>query len=446
MKKFLFLLSALGVMYNCSAQNVTAKLDELVGAYAKEGRFNGAVLVATQGKIVLDKGYGLRDVSSNSINDEHSIFKIGSLTKQFTATLILKLQEMKKLSVNDKLSKYFPAYPKGDSITIDQLLHHTSGIYNYSGNREFMRNEISTSHDRKAMMALFQDKPLDFSPGTQWKYSNSAYLLLGYIIEDVSGMSYYAAARKYLFTPAEMNKSGFDFTRLSDTKKTTGYLRLNEQMNNAAPVVDSSVPFSAGAIYSTTGDLYRWNQALWNHKLINKASTELALTPIKNKYGFGLFIDSLYGKRKVEHSGSIPGFNSNMVTIPADQTCVILLGNASTNFLDTMAKSLLAILYNKPYNIPEPFKRMAIAEADLKEFEGTYADGAMPPFKVWLEKGKLIGQPEGQEALELRPEKKDLFFIKEEEARVRFNRDDKNQLISLSIIQGGREMTIPRKP
>lgn len=445
MKRVVFFLSSLTVMSACSAQDVPAKLDELVSAYAKEFRFNGAVLVASQGKILLDKGYGLRDVSNNSINDEHSIFKIGSLTKQFTAALVLKLQEMKKLSVNDKLSKYFPAYPKGDSITIDQLLHHTSGIYNYSGNREFMKNEITKPQDRKAMMALFQDKPLDFSPGTQWKYSNSAYVLLGFIIEDVSGMNYYAAVRKYIFAPAGMKESGFDFTRLSDPKKTTGYMRLIEQTNTVAPLVDSSVPFSAGAIYSTTADLYRWNQAMWNYKVISKASTQLALTPVKNKYGYGLFIDSLYGKRKVEHSGSIPGFNSNMVTIPADQTCVILLGNASTNFLDTMAKSLLAILYNKPYSIPEPFKRMAISTTDLKEFEGAFADGAMPPFKVWLEDGKLIGQPEGQEALEMRPEKKDLFFIREEEAHVRFNRNDKDQIISLSIIQGSREMSIPKK-
>ena len=160
---------------------------------------------------------------------KNSIFQIGSITKQFTATVILKLQEENKLKVTDKLSQYFPDYPKGDSITIEQLLTHTSGIYSYTSDHVFMQHEVSKPADRQKMMALFKDKPLQFSPGTKWEYSNSAYSLLGYIIEDVAKMPYEQAVRKYIFSPVKMDHSGFDFTHLANINKATGYFRLTNE-------------------------------------------------------------------------------------------------------------------------------------------------------------------------------------------------------------------------
>ena len=169
MKHLLFAFSCF-VISACSGQD--AKLEELLDTYAGQDKFNGAALIVHQGKILLDKGYGLRNAGDKIRNDRNSIFQIGSITKQFTATILLKLQEEKKLNTTDKLSKYFPAYPNGDSITLEHLLTHTSGIYSYTDDRTFMSNEVAKPSNREKMMALFKDKPLRFSPGSEWQYSN----------------------------------------------------------------------------------------------------------------------------------------------------------------------------------------------------------------------------------------------------------------------------------
>src|SRR6187455_1847958 len=227
MKKIFLLLSLLWIGYFSFAQG--DKLDTLMSAYAKLHKFNGAALVAKNGIILLNKGFGYRNATEKVTNNEQTIFQLGSVTKQFTSAVILKLQEEKKLSVSDKLSKYFPGYPKGDSITIEQLLTHTSGIFNYTNNGTFMENEVTKSASREKIMALFKDKPLDFSPGTGWNYSNSAYSLLGYIIEDVTKMPYEQVVRKYIFTPLQMTHSGFDFTHLKINEKATGYFKLDDK-------------------------------------------------------------------------------------------------------------------------------------------------------------------------------------------------------------------------
>ncbi|HZI53592.1 MAG TPA: serine hydrolase [Chitinophagaceae bacterium] len=429
------------VLSGCSAQDMTSKLEELMSAYSKQNKFNGAALVAHNGKILLEKGYGLRNASDKIPNDQNSIFQIGSITKQFTATVILKLQEEKKLKVSDKLTKYFPDYPRGDSITIDQLLTHTSGIYSYTSDPAFMANEVSKPSDRKKMMALFKDKSLQFSPGTQWEYSNSAYMLLGYIIEDVAKMPYEQAVRNYIFKPLKMDQSGFDFTHLSDRNKATGYFRLSEESNQPAPVVDSSVSYSAGAIYSTVDDLYKWDQSLLADRIISKASKEKAFTPVKNNYGYGWGIDTVYGKRRVGHGGGIHGFTTNMASIPQDKTCVILLNNVGNPHLEKITEAILAILYNKPYELPKEKVTIAVPEEVLKQYIGVYELSPELIITVRVENGKLMGKPEGQEELQLRPEKEDSFFIPEVEADVKFNRDDKKEVISMSLLQRGRELT-----
>ena len=179
MKKLAVLIAALCVVLVSFSQDMSAKLDTILRTNSHLHKFNGSVLVAKKGILLLNKGYGYRNDAGKVVNDENTIYQLGSITKQFTAAIILKLQEEKKLSVQDKLSKYFPAYPKGDSITIEQLLTHTSGIYNYTQDDAFMSKEVTNPANREKIMTLFKDKPLDFSPGTGWNYSNSGYSLLG---------------------------------------------------------------------------------------------------------------------------------------------------------------------------------------------------------------------------------------------------------------------------
>src|SRR6187549_1291973 len=244
MKKIFLFLSLLWIGYFSFAQQGD-KLDTLISAYAKLHKFNGSVLVAKNGVILLNKGYGYRNAENKVANNEQTIFQLGSVTKQFTSAVILKLQEEKKLSVSDKLSKYFPDFPKGDSITIEHLLTHTSGIYNYTNNGEFMANQVTNPTNREKIMALFKDKPLDFSPGTNWSYSNSGYSLLGYIIEIVVKKPYEEVVRNYIFNPLQMTHSGFDFTHLNSPEKAIGYFKVDSTTAALAPIVDSSVSYSA---------------------------------------------------------------------------------------------------------------------------------------------------------------------------------------------------------
>ncbi len=440
MKNIFLLISVLCITCCGYTQDAGSKIDTLISAYSKLNKFNGSALVAKNGNILLNKGYGYRNAADKVLNNEQSIFQLGSITKQFTSAVILKLEEEKKLNTSDKVSKYFPGYSKGDSITIQELLTHTSGIYNYTDDGNFMANEITKPHNREQMMALFEDKPLDFSPGTSWNYSNSGYSLLGYIIEAVTKKPYEEAVREYIFTPLHMTHSGFDFTHLQSPDKTTGYFMLDDQKAVPAPVVDSTVSFSAGAIYSTTGDLYRWHKALQQNIILSKAQQEEAYTPVKNNYGFGWVIDSIEGKRRVEHGGGIPGYVTNESRVPEDDIDIVLLSNASDRSLAEITKNIYAILYNKPYELPKERIAIQLPAETLKQYEGEYE--IRPDLHVILKAkdGGLSAMPTNQSEKILHAEKEDFFFEKEEDVQVQFTRNANKEIDGFILYQGGGQV------
>lgn len=440
MRRTFLIFPLLCLLHSVFAQDISSKIDTLITAYAKLEKFNGAALVAKNGNIILNKGYGYRDASNKTLNDENSIFQLGSITKQFTATVILKLQQENKLRISDKISKYFPGYPKGDSITIQQLLTHTSGIYSYTDDTSFMSHQITIPHSREQMMALFENKPLNFSPGTSWSYSNSGYSLLGYIIEAVTKTSYEQAVRSYIFTPLHMVHSGFDFTNLKSPDKTTGYQALNAEHAEPAPIVDSTVSFSAGAMYSTTGDLNLWHKALEQNNILSKAEQEEAYTPVKNHYGYGWGIDSIEGKRRVGHSGGIPGYLTNESRVPADDIDIVLLSNASNTTLNEITTKIYSILYDKPYELPKEKTIIQLPAATLKQYEGTYEIHPGLQVTMAAKDSALIATPSGQSGKILQAEKEDLFFEKEDDIEVKFTRDANNEVDGFILYQGGQQI------
>ena len=438
MKKIFLFVTVSFIVLSSFAQS--DKLDALIAAYAKLYKFNGTALVAKNGTILLNKGYGYRNAVDKIVNNEQTIFQLGSITKQFTSAIILKLQEEKKLSVSDKLSKYFPGYPKGDSVTIEHLLTHTSGIYSYTNDPNFMANEVSKPASRDKMMALFRDKPFDFSPGTSWNYSNSGYSLLGYIIESVTKKPYEQAVRNYIFTPLGMKHSGFDFTNLKSKEKATGYFKLDDKEIVPAPIVDSTVSYSAGAIYSTTGDLLQWHNALQKNKILSKAQQEKAYTPVKNKYGYGWGIDTIEGKRKVAHSGGIHGFTTNISRVPEDDVCIVLLSNASNTTLGEITKNIYAILYGKEYNLPKERTAIKLPEEKLKQYEGEYVIREDLHVILSLKDGELVATPTGQKAEILYAEKEDLLFVKSQDIQLEFTRNEKKEIDGFVLHQGGAKI------
>lgn len=296
-----------------------------------------AILVAEGDQVLLEKGYGLASLELGVPIAPDMVFRLGSVTKQFTAVAILMLEEQGKLRLDQKISEILTDYPKaqGDRIRIDHLLSHTGGIPNYTDDPEFWKiaNQPFTA---ASMYPLFADKPLQFEPGERFAYSNSGYWLLGQIIEKASGETYEAFVEKHLFAPAGMKSSFYDDPEKLIPRRTPGY-----QPNNTgdgftpARYIDMSGPYAAGALAATVSDLRRWNEALVAGKLIRKESLEKAWTPYtfndgkKSQYGFGWQVGELEGQRLVRHGGGIPGFMSMLIFFPEKKLTVAVLSNGA---------------------------------------------------------------------------------------------------------------------
>lgn len=445
MKKYLIAFLLLAISCVSVGQTQEEKLNDVLQTYARLNSFNGCALVYHKGQLLLNRGYGYQDVADKKNNYTHTIFQLGSVTKQFTAAIILQLQQEGKLKLTDKLSRFFPSFPKGDSITLHHLLSHTSGIYNYTNDSRFMDTGLTRSHNKAFMLSLFENKPFSFSPGSDMQYSNSGYLLLGYIIEQVTGNSFESEVRKRIFQPLRMVSSGFDYKNLQHSAKATGYMRLTENTGNVAVIVDSTVSFAGGSIYSTTADLLQWHLALLNNKIISQRSKETAFTPYKNKFGYGWVTGSFAGKKAVFHNGSIPGFTANIYRIEEDNTCIILLNNIANGKIDTITKHLLCVLYNKPFTLPEIRQEISMDAALLKTYTGSFAFSENFIMNIFMRDNHLFAQRAGEnEKFELFAWKKHRFFLKAFEAELHFKENHNGLIDTVALLQGGKTMTAPR--
>ena len=422
--------------------SITKKLTAVMQAYNATGHFNGSVLVAAHGNILLQTGFGLKNAEDKSKTNEETIYQIASVTKPFTAAVVLKLIEDKRMSLQDKLSKYYMSFPNGDSITIEHLLTHTSGLHNFT-----QEDTTITGTNEKLMIPYLKTLKPDFAPGTKWNYSNTGYVLLGYIIQKVSGLSYWQAVRKYIFKPFQMNHSGFDFANLVNRNKAAGYDVLNDSAQQHAVITDSSVPSGAGAIYSTVKDLYNWHKGLQSYKIVdsvlmNKAYTACTL----NNYGYGWQIDSLVGKKIVSHSGSISGFGSNVARVPSDDICIVLLSNKSGSTFDVMhiTNKLLAVLYHQPYTVPKKRTPITLDNDVLKQYTGTYEIAAIHlTIDVSIYNNTLIAQPvkdgnPGPTSVMLATDAVHFYDERDNELEVTFDKDDTGKIKGMTILQADK--------
>ena len=438
MKKIFIILFSLALIQRSFAQDsTTKKLDELLQAYHDVGKFNGSALVAQHGKILLQKGYGFKNIKTGTLNDENTIYQIASITKQFTATVVLKLIELNKLALTDKLSKFYPSLPFGDSITIQNLLTHTSGITDHA--EDTSASPFNSTNEDK-LLYFVKKHGLDFSPGSNWQYSNKGYQFLGYIIQKVSGISYYDAVKKYIFTPLKMSNSAFDFTNLVSNEKATGYWEFPLDSSAApATLIDSSGPFSAGSIYSTVGDMYKWHRGLQSYKIVSKASLDKAYTPYKNHYGFGVSIDSSYNKRIIHHGGDIWGFKSDFARIVEDDDCVVLLNNIEDPDLGVTTHRLLAIICNQPYLMPAKNK-VPLNDSALQKYAGSYEMQPGMVIEVTAENGHLMAMTDHKQ--ELYAQENEVFIAEsgDNQQQIRFGLDETGNVANLYFYKGGNKI------
>ena len=264
---------------SCVAQEPSARMEQIIQSYVADKKFMGSVLVAQDGKIRLDKGYGFANLEWNIPDSPATKFRLGSITKQFTAASILLLEERGKLKVEDPVKKHLPDAPAAwDKITIYNLLTHTSGIPSFTSFPDYRSTE-ATPTTPEQLVARFRDKPLNFQPGEKWEYSNSGYVLLGYLLEKISGQSYKDFVQENIFKPLAMNDSGYDSNSALIQRRASGYSPSRNGPVNAG-YIDMTIPFSAGALYSTTNDLLRWEQGLFGGKVLSSASLQKNDNPV----------------------------------------------------------------------------------------------------------------------------------------------------------------------
>lgn len=418
------------------SQTKSEELHELLQTYNALNTFNGSAMVVYKGDVLLNTGFGFKNTEKKSRAYSTTIYQIGSLTKQFTATVILKLEEQGILHINEPVSKYIPELSIGNKITIYHLLTHTSGIYNYTDNGDFMKNKLEKPTNKTEMLQLISTYPLEFEPGTKMKYSNSGYLILGYIIEAVTGKKYEDIVKKIIFIPLKMQNSGFDFAHLVNTQKATGYDNIREGMGKTTIIVDSTVSFAGGAIYSTTDDLLKWHTALTGKKFIKASIKQKLFTPYLNDFGMGWVVDKFYEKKAVFHNGSIPGFTSNIYRIEEDNTCIILLNNIANKNIDSITKNLLCILWDKPYNKPQVKIEIAFTDNDVKKYVGEYQFEGNFRMKIFFQNNRLFAQRIGEnEPYEMFLYKKDGFFLKAFEAELIFSTNSQDIVEELCLVQ-----------
>src|SRR5579863_74098 len=368
----LALLLVFGGTVNCSAQGkdetaTKARLEQIANSYTPNNSFMGTVLVVDGDHVLLDKGYGMASLEWQVPNVPDAKFRLGSLTKQFTATLVLLLQQDGKLNINDPVSKYLSdSPPSWAKITLANLLGHTSGIPSFTGFKEFPTWSLSP-HTPAEEIALFRDKPLDFEPGSKFDYSNSNFIVLGVVIEKVSGKKYGDLLRERIFEPLGMKDSGLDSDELVLPKRAEGY-RPGAHGIEVARSESMTIPWSAGAIYSTTGDLLKWEHGLFEGKVLNAESLKLMTTPGKGNYGLGVFIENHDGVRVVSHGGGIEGFNTHLAYAPEKQIAVIVLSNVNGAAPDTMGGQLMDTALGKPVVLASERKAVRITKEELAKF------------------------------------------------------------------------------
>jgi CubicO group peptidase (beta-lactamase class C family) len=366
------------------------KIYDLVNACFEYGQFNGSVLVAEQGKIIYKNGFGQANKEWDIPNKADTKHRLASVTKQFTAMAIVQLAAENKLKLAAPVTKYLPNYPKvnGDKITIHHLLTHTSGLPNYTSFPNY-RETMLKRHSPLDLVELFVDLPLDFAPGAQFAYSNSGYALLGVIIEKITGKTYAQVLQDNIFSPLEMNNTGFDKNREILKNRASGYNKNGTFFENAS-YINMTAAYAAGALYSTVEDLYLWDQALYTEKLVPQKYLDLLFKKHTSAwgghYGYGWETGNMrIGQTKEEsktiaHSGGINGFNTRITRFPSEQSVVILLSNTSSAPLHDMTTAINGILHGKPYLFPK--RSMAYTLLDTME------KGGIDAGLLWYQKNK----------------------------------------------------------
>src|SRR5512138_1608167 len=388
-----------------------------------------AVLVARADEVLVRDACGKASLELDvPLSPEH-VFRIGSVTKQFAAAAVLKLAEDGRLSLDDPLARFLPDYPGGDAITVRMLLNHTSGIRSYTDMPTVMPDGIMKDLDTAALVAVFKDEPPDFAPGQGWHYNNSGYVLVGAVIEAVSGQPWHAYLQETFFQPLGMTRTGYgNQAEAVIPGHVTGYTPERGRWARARHL-SMSQPHAAGALVSTLDDLLRWNRALHEGRILREDSYRAMITPAGaaagEHYGFGIWANTLRGRPQLEHGGGIFGFTSALAYLPDERVTVAVLHNGDAHQPGVpgpahLARALAAQAIGRPYPPKTP---IPVDEARLQDYAGVYRIDADSARVVRVVDGHLASQRTGGQPYRLVPVGEDEFVFEEGFSRIVFERD-----------------------
>ncbi len=368
-KAISFVLLLLTAHLNATA-DAKDKLDKLMKFYEANGHFNGTVLIARRGSTILAKGYGYRDIDKKLPNDEHTIFRVGGLSKQFTAELMLLLDSKGKLGLDNKVSKYLEDFPNGNKITIRHLLTQTSGLYDYTADATIM-GDSTKGIALDSLMNIIKSKPLAFEPGERYQATNANFVVLGAIIEAITKWNLPDQVRTRIFRTCGMYNSGFDFADFYSEHKATGYTADVAGALREATAIDSSLSYGGADAYTTTGDLQRWHKALMSYILMPEDWQDVGYVPLKYEHAWGWDVQYLLQKKFLEQGGVTSGFGSYIVRQLNDDVLIVLLQNRTTPVAENkvIAHNIIKCLYDANYPLPVTDNIAAEQEADARAEE-----------------------------------------------------------------------------
>ena len=414
-----------------------SKLDTYFNALETHNKFMGSVAVSQEGKIIYTKSVGFADVDSLKKADENTKYRIGSISKTFTAVLIFKGVETGKIDLDQKIDKYFPTIPNAEKITIQQLLYHRSGIYNFTNDEDYLTWNTEPKTE-KEMVDIIAKGGSDFEPGSKSEYSNSNYVLLSFILERTFKKPYAEILKEYIAQPLGL-KSIYLGGKISvKNNESKSYNWMGNWILESE--TDMSVPLGAGGIVSTPSDLVKFSDALFGGKLIKEESLR-QMERVKDDYGMGLFQVPFGNKKGFGHTGRIDGFSSVFIHFGDGNISYALLSNGTNFNNNDISIAVLSAVYNEPYEIPQ-FITLALSSEDLDKYLGVYVSSEVP-LKITITKDNttLIAQATGQPSFPLEPTEKDKFKFDPAGVVLEFDPSEKTMVLK----QGGGTFTFKKE-
>lgn len=435
-----------------------ARIAEYMAARASVTGFSGAVLVAREGQVVFRGAFGDANREFAVPNAPDTKFRIGSVSKQFTAAAVLLLAQQGRLTLTDPIAKYLPEWPAAwTKVTIHHLLSHTAGLPRLTTQAVLDVSALSLTAPNpfRSVRDLFAPgeelQPLDSEPGERWSYSNVGYIVLGMLVANVSGQSFCDFVIGEILRPLEMANSGCADTSPIIMNRASGYNRIEGALINA-PYVDVSFTGGAGAFYSTVEDLLRWDRALTANTLLDAEWTAKLFTAIKNEYGYGWWIQTKFNRRVEWHGGNAPGLVSQIARYPTEHLFIAVLSNAwgpaDRSQVRAISNELAALMFGESYELPLRHEQRVLTQATLDAYVGEYH--GKDTFAIAREGIRLFVQvPPGNTVFEIVPESETQFFWKDREYYLTFDRNRAGEVVAVSIRNEGelnRWMKVAKPP